>query len=120
MPRQNKTLTMDDIKVSCGSCSLAQLCLPHGMNGEELDELDKIVVRHQPYQPGVHLFRAGDSSRSMFALRSGALKTYCTTEDGEEQVIGFTLPGELLGLDGMEDGSYASNALVLEILERAQ
>jgi CRP/FNR family transcriptional regulator len=114
MPRQNKTLTMDDIKVSCGSCSLAQLCLPHGMNAKELDELDKIVVRHQPYQPGEHLFRAGDSSRSMYALRSGALKSYCTTEDGEEQVIGFTLPGELLGLDGMENGSYASNALVLE------
>jgi CRP/FNR family transcriptional regulator len=114
MPRQNKTLTMDDIKVSCGSCSLAQLCLPHGMNAKELDELDKIVVRHQPYQPGEHLFRAGDSSRSMYALRSGALKSYCTTEDGEEQVIGFTLPGELLGLDGMENGCYASNALVLE------
>jgi CRP/FNR family transcriptional regulator, anaerobic regulatory protein len=114
MPRQNKTLTINDIKVSCGSCSLAELCLPHGMNGKELDELDKIVVRHQPYQPGEHLFRAGDNSRSMFAVRSGALKSYCTTEDGEEQVIGFTLPGELLGLDGMEDGNYASNALVLE------
>ena len=114
MPRKNKTLTIDDIKISCSSCSLAELCLPHGMNEQELDELDKIVVRHQPYQPGEHLFRAGDSSRSMFAVRSGALKSYCTTEDGEEQVIGFTLPGELLGLDGMEDGTYASNALVLE------
>ena len=94
MPRRNKTLTVDDIKVSCGSCSLAELCLPHGMNEHELDELDKIVVRHQPYQPGEHLFRAGDNGRSLYAVRSGALKTYCATEDGHEQVIGFTYRGD--------------------------
>lgn len=114
MPQKSKSLTIGDIKASCSQCSLAELCLPHGMNSEELDRLDAIVVRSHPYQPGDHLFRAGDASRSLFAVRSGALKSYCTTADGDEQVLGFTLPGELLGLDGMENGEFASNALVLE------
>jgi CRP/FNR family transcriptional regulator len=84
------------------------------MNGDDMEELDRIVKRQLPYQPGHHVFRAGDQSRSLFAVRSGALKSYCTTEDGDEQVLGFTLPGELVGLDGMNTGAYASNSVVLE------
>ena len=108
------TLKITDIKTSCSSCSLSELCLPHGMNGEDMEALDEIVKRQLPYQPGQHIFRAGDQSRSLYAVRSGALKSYCTTEDGDEQVLGFTLPGELVGLDGMSDGHYASNSVVLE------
>ena len=114
MPARSRTLKIADIKVSCGSCSLSELCLPHGMSGHDMDELDKIVRRQQPYQPGQHIFRAGDHSHSMFAVRSGALKSYCTTENGDEQVLGFTLPGELVGLDGMSDGIYGSSSVVLE------
>jgi len=84
------------------------------MSGEDMDALDQIVKRQQPYQPGQHIFRAGDRSRALFVVRSGALKSYSTTEDGDEQVLGFTLPGELAGLDGMSDGAYASNSVVLE------
>jgi CRP/FNR family transcriptional regulator len=84
------------------------------MSGEDMNALDQIVKRQQPYQPGQHVFRAGDQSRALFAVRSGCLKTYCTTEDGNEQVLGFTLPGELVGLDGMGDDVYASNSIVLE------
>ena len=79
-----------------------------------MNALDQIVKRQQPYQPGQHVFRAGDQSRALFAVRSGCLKTYCATEDGNEQVLGFTLPGELVGLDGMGDDVYASNSIVLE------
>ena len=114
MPARCRTLKIADIKVSCGTCSLSELCLPHGMNGDDMETLDHIVKRQQPYQPGQHIFRAGDRSRSLFAVRSGALKSYCTTEDGDEQVLGFTLPGEMVGLDGMNDGAYASNSVVLE------
>ena len=114
MPARSRTLKIADIKVSCSGCSLSELCLPHGMSGHDMDELDKIVRRQQPYQPGQHIFRAGDHSHSMFAVRSGALKSYCTTENGDEQVLGFTLPGELVGLDGMSDGIYGSSSVVLE------
>ena len=114
MPARSRKLKIADIKVSCSSCSLSELCLPHGMSGHDMDELDKIVRRQQPFQPGQHIFRAGDHSHSMFAVRSGALKSYCTTENGDEQVLGFTLPGELVGLDGMSDGIYGSSSVVLE------
>lgn len=114
MPARSGTLKIADIKVSCNSCSLAELCLPHGMSCDDIEVLDQIVKRQHPYQPGQHIYRAGDHSQSLFAVRSGALKSYCTTEDGNEQVLGFTLPGELVGLDGMSDGSYASSSVVLE------
>jgi CRP/FNR family transcriptional regulator len=84
------------------------------MDGDDMQALDDIVKRQLPYQPGHHVFRAGDRSRALFTVRSGALKSYCTTEDGDEQVLGFTLPGELVGLDGMSTGAYASNSVVLE------
>ncbi len=76
--------------------------------------MKQIIKRRRPYQPGQHVFRAGDQSRALFAVRSGVLKSYCTTEDGDEQVLGFTLPGELVGLDGMSDDTYASSSVVLE------
>ena len=60
------------------------------------------------------MFRAGDQSHALYAVRSGALKSYCTTEGRDEQVLGFALPGELVGLDGMSDDAYASNLVVLE------
>jgi len=114
MPARNRTLKIADIKTSCSNCSLSDLCLPHGMSNNDMDELDKIVKRQQPFQPGQHIFRAGDHSQSLYAVRSGALKSYCTTEDGDEQVLGFTLPGELVGLDGMSGVVYASSSVVLE------
>lgn len=114
MPAKSETLKIADIKASCSNCSLSDLCLPHGMSSDDVNALDQIVKRQQPYQPRQHIFRAGDQCNALFAVRSGALKSYCTTEDGDEQVLGFTLPGELVGLDGMHSGVYASSSIVLE------
>jgi CRP/FNR family transcriptional regulator len=114
MANKKKSVNLHELKVSCQNCTLADLCLPHGMDELEMEKLDEIVVRLQPYQPGQHLFRPGDKSHALFAVRSGALKSYCITEDGEEQVLGFTLPGELTGMDGLSGGSYSSAAVVLE------
>lgn len=114
MSKKSRTLNLEELKVSCKNCSLADLCLPHGMNDDEMTKLDTIVIHHQPFQPGQHLFRPGDKSRALFALRSGALMSYCITADGEEQVLGFTLPGELTGMDGLSGDSYASASVALE------
>jgi CRP/FNR family transcriptional regulator len=114
MPRKPPKLDLEELKLSCQNCTLADLCLPHGMSHEEMDALDSIVVRLNPYQPGQHLYRPGDSSHALYAVRSGALKSYCITEDGEEQVLGFTLPGELTGMDGLGGSHYSSASVVLE------
>ncbi len=114
MTNKKKTVNLHELKVSCQNCTLADLCLPHGMGIEEMKKLDAIVIRQQPLQPGQHLFRPGDKSHALFAVRSGALKSYCITQDGEEQVLGFTLPGELTGMDGLSGGCYSSASMVLE------
>ena len=114
MKQKEKVLKIDTIKVSCQSCSLGDLCLPHGLETEAISQLDAIINRKQPYQPGQHLFHAGDRSSSIFAVRSGALKTYHITEDGDEQVLGFALPGELVGLDGLAGDSFSSTTVALE------
>lgn len=113
MPRK-KRLNLEEVKISCGNCSLAELCLPRGMNQDEMALLDRIVKHHPPMHPGQHLYRSGDTGVNLFAVRSGCLKTYCTSEDGDEQVLGFTLPGEIVGLDGLYSGRYVSNSIVLE------
>jgi CRP/FNR family transcriptional regulator len=114
MANKKKAVNLHELKVSCQNCTLADLCLPHGMDEGEMEKLNQIVIRQQPFQPGQHLFRPGDKSHALFAVRSGALKSYCITEDGEEQVLGFTLPGELTGMDGLSGGCYSSAAMVLE------
>jgi CRP/FNR family transcriptional regulator len=114
MTKKEKLLKIETIKVSCQKCSLAELCMPHGMGLDEVSKLDEIMKRQQPYQPGQHLFHAGNKSSSIFAVRSGAVKTYCITEDGDEQVLGFGLPGELVGFDGLAGNHYSSTCVVLE------
>jgi len=112
--RKNHKLDIDEIRVSCQNCTLADLCLPHGMDQDSLEKLDEIVERNPPYHRGEHLFRAGHSSHALFAVRSGALKSYCLTGEGEEQVLGFILPGELTGMDGLAGEHYASASIALE------
>jgi CRP/FNR family transcriptional regulator len=81
---------------------------------EELDELEDIMRRGRPLKRGEHLFRASDPFESVFAVRSGAVKTYALSEEGEEQVTGFYLPGEIVGMDGISTAHHMSSAKTLE------
>ncbi|HVL00486.1 MAG TPA: fumarate/nitrate reduction transcriptional regulator Fnr [Dongiaceae bacterium] len=102
------------LNVSCTDCSLNPICLPVAVKEKELDELDSIIKRSRPMKKGEHLFRAGDPFQSIFAVRSGTIKTYSVTEDGEEQVTGFYLPGEVLGIDGISTNMHSNSAKALE------
>lgn len=102
------------IKASCENCNLAELCLPRGLNHEELDELDKLVRQSRPLHRGDFLFRCGDPLSSLYAVRSGSIKLFTYTDDGEEQIIGFYLPGEIVGLDGFETNLHTCCAVALE------
>jgi len=114
LPLMKQKLDIEEIKVNCQNCTLAELCLPHSMGQDDLKKLDDIIARKPPYHRGDHLFRPGHKSHALFAVRSGALKSYCITEAGEEQVLGFILPGELTGMDGLANGRYASASVALE------
>ena len=107
-------ISLDKIKVACRDCSLSTLCLPMGLRPEDVDRLDAIVKRSRPLQRGDHLFRTGEHFRNLYVVKTGAVKTFTQTNDGDEQVVGFHLPGEVLGLDAIQDGNHGCNARALE------
>lgn len=109
-----KALEITHVKVACSDCSLSRLCLPMGLDGEDLERLDALMRRPRPLRRNEHLFRSGDGFHSIYAVRSGSLKTYTPCEDGTEQVIGFHLPGELVGLDAIESEENVCSAKALE------
>jgi CRP/FNR family transcriptional regulator len=98
----------------CKDCSLAPLCLPLSLNLEDMDALDDIVKRGRPLKKGEFLFRQGDRFDSVYAVRSGALKTFSLSDTGEEQLTGFHLPSELVGLSGMDTEKHPVSAQALE------
>ena len=81
--KYEKVVSLRDIKVACQECSLNEICLPVGVGEQDLDRLDAIIERKRPLARGDHLFRTGDPFQSIYALRSGSLKTYATSEDGQ-------------------------------------
>lgn len=101
-------------KVSCNECSLNPICLPLAVSDDQLEELEGIMHRGRPLKRGEHLFRAADPFESVFAVRTGAIKTYTLSEEGEEQVTGFYLPGEIVGMDGISTAHHASSAKTLD------
>ena len=103
-----------DYQVNCGNCRLNSICLPLALETDDIAQLEEIIQRSKPLQKSQHLYREGDEFRSVYAVRSGALKAYRTTDDGREQVTGFYLPGEILGMDGISKNAHASSAKTLE------
>lgn len=98
----------------CKDCSLSGMCLPLALKTDELDTLDEIVKRGRPLKKGDMLFRQGEPFSSIYALRSGAIKTFSLSDAGEEQITGFHLASEMIGLSGMDDQQYPVSAMALE------
>ncbi len=101
-------------QLSCHACPLKQLCLPARLGEEEITRLERIIKRNRPLHKNEHLFRAGEPVQQIYALRSGSLKTYLLHPDGTEQITGFVLPGELVGIDGFGRSTFPSYAMALE------
>jgi CRP/FNR family transcriptional regulator len=106
-------MDLERLRRGCAQCSLHVLCLPAGIGGSDLQQLDDIVRNRRPLDQGESLFRAGQPLGSLYVAREGAFKTVATDEDGEAQVIGFHLPGELMGLDALGRGQHACDATAL-------
>ncbi len=111
---RDKVVSIEQIKIACKNCSLSTLCLPLGLESGDIEKLDQIVKRNRPLHRGDHLFRQGNQFGSLYAVKTGSIKTYAPSEDGGEQVLGFHLPGELIGLDAIEDERHHCSAKVLE------
>lgn len=85
-----------------------------GLAPEDVERLDSIIKRSRPLHRGDHLFRGGERFRSLYVVKTGSVKTYAPSEEGGEQVLGFHLPGEIIGLDAIDKACHACSAKVLE------
>jgi CRP/FNR family transcriptional regulator len=107
-------ITVADLKTACSQCNLQELCLPVGLENAEIEQLDTLVGARKRIKRHQHLYRAGDAFEAIYAVRSGSFKTNVLFEDGRDQVTGFQMSGEILGLDGISTDLHTCDAQALE------
>jgi len=101
-------------KSACSSCNLAEICLPINLSEFETRKLDELSPLKRSFSRSDYLYRSGDKFRSLFAIHSGSFKTQILHEDGREQVTGFQMTGEIIGLDAISTDIHACEAVALE------
>ena len=101
-------------KPACSTCHQRELCLPGGLSEDEVESLDQLVSLRNTIRRGEFLFRAGDRFASLYAIRSGFFKTRLITDDGRDQVTGFQMAGELIGIEGIASDQHECDAVALE------
>ena len=105
------------IKVACSNCNLRELCMPVGLSDSDMQRIDDIVATRRKIKRGTPLFRNGERFTSLYAIRTGFFKTCVATEDGRDQVTGFQMAGEIIGLDGIVNDQHTCDAVALEDAE---
>ena len=115
-PRLDTSILADDGDTLrfCTTCAFSQACLSEGMDKRALMDLHVLVEHVGPLHAGQHLFREGDPFEAIAAVRAGTVKTYAIDSDGHEHVLGFHLPGEVIGLNAIDGESYPCNAVALD------
>lgn len=101
-------------EIKCSSCAMNKLCLPTGLDESDTGRLDKIIGRRRRVERGDTLFSMDQPFRSLYAVRFGHFKTFRINPNGEQQVVGFHMAGELLGMDGIGTDRHNSCAEALE------
>jgi len=110
-------ISIRDLKIHCATCSMRELCLPSGLTTGELGQVDAMIGKRTKLKKGDALYRAGEPFASLYAIRLGSLKTTVLAEDGREQVSGYHMPGDLVGLDGISTDRHGCQAVALEDTE---
>jgi CRP/FNR family transcriptional regulator len=91
--------------------------MPIGLEIADMKKLDEVVATRRQVKQGQMLFGNGDAFTSLYAIRTGFFKTCISNEDGREQVTGFQMAGEIIGLDGIVNDQHSCNAVALEDAE---
>jgi len=115
-PRSDARTAADDGDALsfCSTCAFSEACLSQGMDKRELGDLHVLVEHVGPLHAGDHVFRKGDPFEAIAAVRAGTVKTYVVDSEGREHVLGFYLPGEVIGLDAIDGDHYPCNAIALD------
>jgi CRP/FNR family transcriptional regulator len=108
------TMTPEKLKVACSSCNLRELCMPVGLAPDEMRRLDDLVATRRKVKRREILFHDGERFSSLYAIRSGVFKTRVASDDGRDQVTGFQMAGDVIGLDGIVNDHHTCDAVALE------
>jgi len=101
-------------QTSCLTCRLSDLCLPFGLQIDEVETLEIIIKNKRPLQLNELLFTKDELCLGLFAVKSGSFRRFVINAEGLEQTLGFYLPGELIGLDALFDGRFTCSVDALE------
>ena len=107
-------ISVRELKAHCSACTLRELCLPVGLDRQGMDQLDALVSSRRKARKGDTLYQVGEEFASIYAIRVGSFKTVILAEDGREQVSGYHMLGELIGLDGIGTEHHGCQAIALE------
>ncbi|MCL4113604.1 UNVERIFIED_CONTAM: hypothetical protein GTU68_001037 [Idotea baltica] len=100
--------------IKCSTCNLKDFCLPMMLSSNDIETLDSIIQRNKSIAKGTKVYSVGEAFTHLYAIRSGYLKSYCISENGEEQITGFHLPGEIVGLEALYTGTHIGFSEALE------
>jgi CRP/FNR family transcriptional regulator len=109
-----KSVTLPQLRVACSSCNLRELCLPVDLSDEEMRRLETLTSVKHSFRRGAYLYRSGDHFDALYAVRTGFFKTQVVHEDGREQVTGFQMAGEIIGMDAISGEVHTCDAVALE------
>jgi CRP/FNR family transcriptional regulator len=107
-------ISIHQLERRCGECSVRELCLPVGLEADEMRQLDAVVSDRKRVRKGKPLYTASEPFSALYAIRLGSFKTTLLAEDGRGQVAGYHMLGEIIGLDGIAAGQHACDAVALE------
>ena len=108
------SLSIQQLRTHCNSCNMRELCLPVGLAPDALRQLDELVANRARLKKNEVLYRAGETFAALYAIRLGSLKTTVLAEDGREQITGYHMIGDILGMDGIGSAVHGCEAIALE------
>jgi len=114
MPAANAAISIDQVRRRCAQCALRELCLPAGLDRDDLARVDRLVSERRWLAAGEKLYHAGSPFHALYLVQTGSLRTQTYSEGGELQILGFHLPGEIMGFDALADETHQCDAETLE------
>ncbi|MCC2615711.1 fumarate/nitrate reduction transcriptional regulator Fnr [Aestuariibacter halophilus] len=104
----------DNFTIRCQNCSFSHLCIPVSLDQREMASLDDIIQRKRPLHKNDKLTEPEMPFTSLYAVRSGSFKSYIMAKDGEQQITGFHLPGDIIGFDALRNNEHQSFTQAME------
>jgi len=101
---------------SCATCLVRATCLPQGL-AQSPEALEGLGYGRKRVKRDELLCRMGAPVESLYAVRSGFFESRSVIEDGREQVTGFHMPGDIVGMDAIATGMHGTAVVALEDAE---